>query len=281
MTLIWTALVMLAVLGAIFGWILTFASKKLAVESDPRVEQIVGVLPGANCGACGYPGCSGLAEAIVAGIAPVNTCPVGKTPCALKIGAIMGVEVDLNQKPKFAKLLCGGGKAERVDRFYYMGVADCGAAQMLNGGYKMCEFGCLGLGNCVRACKFEALTINDNELPQVNRKRCTGCGACVQACPRNLLKLVDEDSQVMVICKSHGKGQEVRKACKVGCIGCGICAKNCPAQAISLADNLPTIDPERCTACGICVEKCPMKTIHFCNDVTGKEVAQVSAVERL
>jgi electron transport complex protein RnfB len=276
MTLIGTALVLLAVLGVVFGWILAFASKKLAVETDPRVREIVAVLPGANCGACGYPGCGGLAEAIVAGNAPVNACPVGKAPCAQKIGAIMGIEVDPNQKPQFAHLLCHGGKAERVDRFYYMGVADCGAAQMMNGGYKMCEFGCLGLGNCVRACKFDAIAISGNELPVINRKRCTGCGACVQACPRGLIKLVDEDSRVMVICKSHGKGPDVRKSCKVGCIGCGICAKNCPAQAITLTDNLAAIDPEKCTACGICVAKCPMKTIHFTDEADGKEVAQVT-----
>jgi electron transport complex protein RnfB len=263
MTLIWVAAALLGAMGLIFGWILAFASKKLAVESDPRITEIIEVLPGANCGACGYPGCSGLAEAIVNGAAPVGACPVGKAPVAAKIAVIMGVEFDDNAKPQHARVVCQGGKEERVDRFYYMGVADCAAAGMLNGGPKVCEYGCLGLGNCVRACMFDALKINDNGLPEVDPKRCTGCGACVKACPRGLMKLIDEDQQVMVLCKSHSKGVEVRKACKVGCIGCGICAKNCPEQAITVTDFLAEINPEKCAACGICVEKCPMKTIKF------------------
>lgn len=257
------AVIMLALMGILFGMILAFASKKFAVESDPRINEIMAVLPGANCGACGFPGCSGLAEAIVNGGAPVNGCPVGKAPVAQKIAAIMGVEVEENAKPKFAQLLCKGGKAERVDRYYYMGVSDCAAAQLLNGGPKLCEYGCLGLGNCVRSCKFGAMRINENALPEIDIEKCTGCGACTKACPRSLIKLVDDNAQVMVRCQSHNKGPDVRKACKVGCIGCGICAKNCPANAINVTDFLAEINPELCTACGICVEKCPMKTIKF------------------
>jgi electron transport complex protein RnfB len=268
------AVSLLGILGAGFGLILAVASKKLAVDSDPRIGAILEVLPGANCGGCGYPGCAGLAEAIVSGAAPVNGCPVGKTACAAQIAAIMGVEVDPNAKPKFAKVFCQGGKAERTDRFYYFGVQDCAAAQMLNGGYKICEFGCLGLGSCVQACKFEALRISENELPEVDPAKCTGCGACVQACPRHLIQLVDEDSRVTVLCQSHGKGVEVKKACKVGCIGCGICAKNCPEQAITMTDNLPAIDPAKCTACGLCVQKCPMKTIKVQETAAGN-VAEV------
>lgn len=263
MSSLWIAILLLGAMGIVFGLILAVASKKLAVESDPRVGEIIAVLPGANCGACGYPGCSGLAEAIVQGVAPVNACPVGKAACAANIASIMGVEVDMNAKPKIAKLICQGGKEERVDRFYYMGVADCGAAQTLNGGPKLCEFGCLGLGNCVRECMFEAIRINENGLPEIDREKCTGCGACSLACPRQLIQMVDDTYQVIVLCKSHSKGLEVRKACKVGCIGCGICAKNCPANAITVTDFLAQIDPELCTACGICVEKCPMKTIRF------------------
>lgn len=275
MTLVWVAIALLGAMGLVFGWILAFASKKLAVESDHRIGQITEVLPGANCGGCGYPGCSGLAEAIVSGKAPINSCPVGKAPVAAKIAAIMGVEFDnSNAKPKYARVVCQGGKAERVDRFYYMGVADCAAAGMLNGGPKVCEYGCLGLGNCIRACKFGALKINENNLPEVDPDRCTGCGACVKACPRGLMKLIDGDQQVMVLCKSHYKGPEVRKACKVGCIGCGICAKNCLEQAITVTDFLAEINPEKCTACGICVEKCPMKAIKFVQE-EGKITAKV------
>lgn len=263
MSAIIVAILLLGGMSLVFGLILAVASKKFAVESDPRIDEILGVLPGANCGGCGFAGCAGLAEAIVKGSAPVNGCPVGKDPCAAKIAAIMGVEIDINTKPKFAKLRCQGGKAEGVERFYYMGVPDCAAAQMLNGGPKLCEFGCLGLGNCARSCKFGALTINENGLPEIDPKRCTSCGACVKACPRNLIQLVDESYQVMVLCQNHNKGPEVRKACKVGCIGCGICAKNCPSNAITITDALAEINPELCTACGVCVEKCPMKAIKF------------------
>jgi len=266
MTLIWVAIALLGAMGLIFGWILAFASKKLAVESDPRIAEIISVLPGANCGACGYPGCSGVAEAVVNGTAPVGACPVGKAPVAAKIASIMGVKFDNNLKPKYARVLCQGGKAERVDRFYYMGMADCSAAGMLNGGPKMCEFGCLGLGNCVRACMFNAIKIGPNDLPVVDPTQCTGCGACAKACPRGLMKLIDDDQRVMVLCKNHNKGPEVRKACKVGCIGCGICAKNCPEQAITITNNLAEINPEKCTACGTCVEKCPMKAINYVQD---------------
>jgi len=263
MSSILIAVLLLGGMGVIFGLILGFASKKFAVESDPRIGAIVGVLPGANCGACGFPGCSGLAEAIVNGKAPADTCPVGKTACAVKIAAIMGVEIDANAKPKIATLFCQGGKAETVERFHYMGVADCSAAQMLNGGPKLCEYGCLGLGNCINACKFGAIKFNENGLPEIDAKLCTGCGACAKACPRQLIKLTDDDYRVKVLCQNRDKGPEVRKACKVGCIGCGICVKNCPANAITITDFLAGINPELCTACGVCVEKCPMKAIKF------------------
>ncbi|MGD9155103.1 MAG: RnfABCDGE type electron transport complex subunit B [Bacillota bacterium] len=274
MSAIAIAVILLGVLGAGFGLVLAVASKKLTVEADPRVGAILEALPGANCGGCGYPGCAAMAEAIASGVAPVNGCPVGKSACAAKIAAIMGVEIDVSAKPKFPQVFCQGGKAQRTDRFYYFGVRDCAAAQMLNGGYKVCESGCLGLGSCVQACKFDALRINDNELPEVDPAKCTGCGACAQACPRHLIQLVDEDSRVRVLCQNHGRGPEVKKACQVGCIGCGICARNCPEKAITLTDNLPVIDPAKCTACGLCVQKCPMKTIKMARTETGQETAE-------
>ncbi|HOJ76820.1 MAG TPA: Fe-S cluster domain-containing protein [Bacillota bacterium] len=265
-----TATLVLLSMGVIFGLILAIASRLLRIESDPKIGEITAVLPGANCGACGYAGCSGLAEAIVSGIAPINACPVGKAACAEKIAAIMGLELTAEIKPKNAHLVCQGGKSERVERFWYMGIADCAAADMLNGGPKLCEFGCLGLGNCVRACLFDAIRINENGLPEIDPELCTGCGACVRTCPRQLIKLIDDSYRVMVLCKSHSKGPDVRKACKIGCIGCGICAKNCPAEAIKITNSLAEINPELCTACGICIEKCPMKTIRSIINIHSK-----------
>lgn len=252
------SVIVLSVLGALFGIGLAIAAKKLAVASDPRVDEVEPLLPGANCGACGYPGCRGLAEAIVGGQAPITACPVNKDPSP--IAQVMGVESE-QSVGKIAKVRCLGGKAESTDRFIYMGIQDCAAAHGLAGGAKGCGFGCLGLGSCVHACPFGAITMNGNGLPEIDAAICTGCGICVGACPRDLFILGREGDPITVLCRSFAKGPEVRKVCKVGCIGCGICVKNCPVEAIVLKDNLAEIDHDRCTGCGICVEKCPMKTI--------------------
>jgi len=253
------SLALLGGLGAVFGLILAFAAKKFAVESDPRVDRIEGVLPGANCGACGYPGCRGVAEAIVEGRAPATVCPVGKTAVASQVAEIMGVAAG-SVEPKRAMLLCNGGCEECPDRFVYAGLADCVAAPRLAGGPKGCESGCLGRGTCVAKCPFGAIHINRRGLAEIS-PNCTGCGICVNSCPRGLLALMPAGDVVAVGCRNTQRGPEVRKICKTGCIACGICAKNCPENAIVIADNLALIDQAKCTRCGICVEKCPTKSI--------------------
>lgn len=253
------AVSLLAVLGIAFGAGLAVAARKLAVKSDPRVDEIETLLPGANCGACGYPGCRGLAEAIAGGSAPVNACPVTKD--ATPIARVMNVEVDSSRERLVAKVRCAGGRSEAKERFIYHGLQDCVAAHSLAGGFKVCEYGCLGLGSCAVACPFGAITINDNGLPVVDEEKCTGCGLCAKTCPRQLIALLPAGEPVTVLCMSQAKGAEVRKACQVGCIGCGLCARQCPQGAITVQNNLASINPDLCTACGICIGKCPTKTI--------------------
>lgn len=258
MTNVIIAVLLLTGLGVLFGIGLAVASRKLAVESDPRIDEIEGLLPGANCGACGYPGCRGLAEAIVQGSAPVNACPV-TTDCSV-IAEVIGVEA-LACERRVAKVRCIGGKKEAKERFAYVGSKDCYAAHQLAGGPKACEYGCLGLGSCVEACPFSAIFINENGLAVVDEEKCTGCGQCVSVCPRDLIALLPAGDPVTVYCRNTEKGGVVRKICQTGCIGCGICVKQCDQGAITLENNLVVIDPEKCNRCGRCIAKCPVKII--------------------
>ncbi|NPV53312.1 MAG: RnfABCDGE type electron transport complex subunit B [Firmicutes bacterium] len=255
------AILSLAGLGAVFGIMLGLAARKFAVESDPRVEKITGVLPGANCGGCGYPGCSGLASAIVTGSAPVDACPVGGQVVADRVSEIMGVQPAPARERQVAKVMCGGGEDKATSRFAYIGIRDCGAAGLVSGGPKACTFGCLGFGTCVKACPFGAMEMGADGLPVIDEAKCTGCGKCIEACPRGIIALVPVSARTQVLCRSHARGAEVRKVCKVGCIGCGICVKTCPNSAIVLEDNLARIIPDKCDNCGKCVEKCPTRCI--------------------
>lgn len=256
------AIVSLGLLGVIFGAVLALAAKKLAVKTDPREASVLEALPGANCGACGYPGCSGYASAIVAGKAEIAACPVGGAAVAVRVGEIMGVAVDGSAMARrVAHVRCLGDNEACPTKFVYDGVQDCRAAALVGGGPTLCSFGCLGFGSCVAACQFGAIRMSDQGLPVVDPAKCTACGKCVDACPRGLIELLDEDIAVYVACCSTAKGAEVRKTCKAGCIGCGICAKNCPAGAIVVTDSLARIDQTKCTRCGICAEKCPTKYI--------------------
>ncbi|NLY50698.1 MAG: RnfABCDGE type electron transport complex subunit B [Firmicutes bacterium] len=255
------AMVSLGGLGLLFAVLLGVAARKFAVEKDPRAEKISEVLPGANCGACGFPGCSGLAEAIAKGEAPVAACLVGGAPVAEEIAAIMGVQADGGEERKIAHLLCNGGYGVAVQRAKYEGLQDCRSATAFASGGKACTFGCVGLGNCVRACPFGALSLAENGLPVVDAEKCTGCGICVEACPKGLMTLIPERSKVYVACSSKAPGREVRQTCQVGCIACRICEKTCEFDAIHVVDNIASIDYDKCTNCGRCAEKCPQKII--------------------
>ncbi len=254
------SIISLGGMGLIFGSLLAYASKKFAVEADERISIITEILPGANCGGCNYTGCAALATAIVDGIAPIDACPVGGEASAKAIAEVMGVTVKGKER-KIARILCAGTKDKAKEKYKYHGLKDCLAASQINGGFKSCEYGCLGLGTCVNACQFDAITIKD-DIANIDENKCTACGMCVQSCPRNLIELIPESKKTWVMCKSLERGPVVRTQCDVGCIACKICEKACEFDAIHVIDNIALIDYEKCTNCNECVNKCPKKIIH-------------------
>lgn len=251
----------LTALAVLFAGILAWADKVFSIEKDAKVEEIIAVLPGANCGACGYAGCAAFAEAVAKGEAPVNGCPVGRQKVADQISEIMGVNCQGEKECSTASLVCQGSDDVAKTKMVYHGIQDCRAAILLDGGDKTCPYGCLGLGTCVRVCPFDAISMGDNGLPVIDKELCTGCNKCRDACPKGVIRMTPDFTPVLVACNSHAKGAEVLKACKVGCIACGKCAKVCPADAISMVDNLAIIDPHKCTDCGACIEACPTNAI--------------------
>lgn len=246
-------------LGILFGVILAIASRVFAVKTDERIEQIQEILPGANCGGCGYSGCGGYAEAVVKGEAPANACRAGGAECAKRIGEIMGISVTA-QEPMVARVLCSGACGSASDKCHYEGATDCIAADRMHGGDKACPAGCLGLGTCVSVCAYDAIHV-ENGVAIVNEDKCVGCGACAGICPKKLIVLIPTKAKYCVDCHSPEPGAQTRKLCSVGCIGCKICEKNCPNDAIHVNGGLASIDYSKCTNCGICAQKCPRKII--------------------
>jgi RnfABCDGE-type electron transport complex B subunit len=253
-------IITMAALGLLFSAGLVVAYQKLKVEENPKTVKVSESLPQANCGACGYAGCQAFAEAVVSGEATSNGCPVGGAETAQMIADILGVEVGEIIK-KVARLHCRGTKEAAKDRGEYLGLTTCYAANLV-GGNKQCTYGCLGYGDCVKACQFDALFMDDNGLPTVVEEACTACGKCVDACPRDLFELHPQEQNILVFCRSLDRGPAAKKACKNACIGCGICVRACP-DAIELEENLAVIKdykkilPEQIPA----MEKCPTDSI--------------------
>lgn len=254
------AVAVVAGVGLLVGLFLGIAGIKFHVEVDEREEKIIDALPGNNCGGCGYPGCSGLAAAIVKGEAEVGQCPVGGQKVAEEIARIMGVSVE--ESVRMTAFVKCQGTIKRTEVYYdYVGIKDCAMMSYIpNKGEKFCTHGCLGYGNCVKSCPFDAIHIVDG-VALVDKEKCKACGKCVKACPKNLIELVPYDATHMVACSSKDKGPVTMKACDVGCIGCGLCAKNCPNGAITVENFHAHIDQSKCTQCGLCAEKCPKKSI--------------------
>ena len=253
-----SAALVLFVMGVLFAILLGIAAKVFAVEVDERVPLVRECLPGANCGGCGFPGCDGLAAAIVAGNAPVNGCPVGGAAAAEKIAAVMGVEPASGER-QVAHVYCNGGCAAK-DKATYEGLQDCNAAMRVAGGPKACAYGCMGLGSCVKACAFGALQIVDG-VAKVNPDKCVACGKCVAACPKKLIALIPESKKVHVNCMNKDKGAEAMKVCDNACIGCMKCEKTCKFDAIHVVNGVAVIDYAKCKNCKMCSKVCPKNVI--------------------
>ncbi|MBK5653995.1 MAG: RnfABCDGE type electron transport complex subunit B, partial [Rhizobium sp.] len=254
-----TAALVIGGMGAVFGIGLAYASKVFSVEVDERVVKIREVLPGANCGACGFAGCDAFADAVAAGKAKANGCPVGKDVVASGIASVMGVEAGEVER-KTARVLCKGDCNVSKEKFSYHGMNDCFAATQVFGGHKSCAYGCLGFGSCVKACPFNAIVITDG-VASVIEDRCQACEKCVAACPKKLIEMIPKDKNYSVMCRSEDKGPATKKNCEVGCIGCTKCVKACPFGAISMEGPLAKIDPAKCTNCGECIAVCPTMAI--------------------
>ena len=255
-----SAFICFAVISAVLGVILAIASKIFAVEVNEKAEEIKEILPGANCGGCGYTGCAALAEAIADGKAPVNACTsVSKEICD-EIAKIAGVAPSENHIRLRAQVMCSGTHELAKKKYIYEGIHDCVSANKLSGGDKLCPNGCIGLGTCAAACKFDAIHII-NGVAAVDYEKCTACGVCVSSCPKNIIRLIPYDAKHWVGCMSADKGAITKNYCDVGCIGCRICEKACPNGAIKVDGNVASINYDLCDACGICESKCPRKII--------------------
>jgi len=262
-------IISLSSLGLVAALILYFVAQKFKVYEDPKIDEVEEALPAANCGGCGFAGCRNFAEALVkAEDLDGFNCPVGGADTMSSVAQILGKTAP-EVEPRVAVLRCNGTPEYRLRTNIYDGASDCTIANSLYGGETGCAFGCLGLGECVDACDFDAMYMDkETGLPQIIDDNCVACGACVKACPRNIIELrkkAKKDRKIYVSCVNKDKGGPARKACKVTCIGCGKCEKVCKFDAITIENNLSFIDSDKCKLCRKCVEECPTGAIHELN----------------
>ncbi len=263
-----TAVIALGAIALIAAVVLFLVSKKFAVKEDPRIGQVLEALPGANCGGCGFAGCSGMAGALVAGADKGSLeglrCPVGGDAVMGQVADLLGMAV-ANSEPMVAVVRCNGTCEHRPRIAEYDGLHTCAAMNSVGAGETGCGFGCLGCGDCANACKFDAISINpETGLPEVDEDKCTSCGACLKACPRHIIELRKKGPKghrVYVQCVNKDKGIVAKKSCEVACIGCGKCQKVCKFDAITVENNLSYIDFNKCRMCTKCVDECPTGAI--------------------
>lgn len=269
------AVLVLAVMGGVFGAVLAIASKVFAVKVDERLPKLTECLPGANCGGCGFAGCQAYAQAVIDGKAQIGLCAAGGAEAAKKMSEIMGVEA-VEVEKKVAMVKCRG--QNHLQKGIYEGISDCRSAMFVAGnGPSACPNGCLGFGTCVQVCKFGAIRI-ENGVARVDADKCTGCMQCVETCPRKVIVPVTYNTDIVVACSNLERGANTRKVCDVGCIGCHLCEKTCEHNAIHVINNLATIDYSKCVSCGSCAAVCPRHLISDSNLRTDMDV--VPAMQR-
>ena len=254
-----TPVILVSVVGIVAGIGLTLAAKFMAVPVDETAVKIRECLPGANCGGCGFAGCDGYALAADHTLAP-NMCAPGGAAAAAAIAAVLGVDAG-SSEPKVARVHCTGATGVAKSSMEYQGFSTCAAAKGFFGGPGQCKNGCIGFGDCVAACKYDAIQVV-NGVAWVDMEQCVACGACTKACPNSLIKLVPKKSRVWVGCSSTDPGKLTRQVCDAGCIGCKLCEKACKFEAIKVENNHASIDPDKCKNCGLCAKACPRHIIH-------------------
>ncbi len=275
MSLITLAIISLGAIGAIGAIVLYFISQAFYMEEDPRIGMVQDVLPAANCGGCGYPGCSGFADACVKAESLDDLlCPVGGVETMKKVAEILGKAVQ-EKDQMIAVVRCKGNCENRPRTSLYDGVRNCAISSLAHGGDTGCSYGCLGHGDCVNVCTFDAIHINPvTLLPEVDEDKCTSCGACVKACPKMLIQLRKKgpkSRRIYVGCMNQEKGTAAKKACNVACIACSKCMKACPFEAITIENNLAYISDDKCRLCRKCVTECPTSAIIELNFPPKKE----------
>jgi Na+-translocating ferredoxin:NAD+ oxidoreductase RNF subunit RnfB len=267
MTVVLTTALFAAILAFVLGLALGFFRRFFAVEQDLLTGQVREILPGANCGACGFAGCDAYAAAVAKRETGITGCSAGGPAVAERLAALMGG--DATVVPVVAVVACQGTKDRAPAKGEYTGVRTCRGAKLSAGGTKLCAWGCLGFGDCTLVCKFGALSMGENGLPRVDKTKCTGCRVCIGECPQGVLREIPRDlAGSFVRCSNRNTVKAmVLKTCKAGCIKCELCVKNCPGQCIVMDNGIPKVDYNKCTSCGTCVSKCPTKAIKLLQEI--------------
>jgi Na+-translocating ferredoxin:NAD+ oxidoreductase RNF subunit RnfB len=253
-------------MGVLFGFMLGYFKSIFKTDENPKTELILSILPGANCGACGNPGCFNFAEKLASNQVPINGCRVGGIEVVKKLSEALDLSFDASSFNRTIALsICKGGEIEAVKSSVSQSGLTCAQANQLKLDDKLCRYSCIGFGDCETSCQFDALHMSENRLPVVDSIKCTSCGICISICPRNIMELVPDKKIVLALCRNQNSASFVKQTCNVGCITCLACEKKCPTKAITMVNKLPVIDRSLCNLCEICVNVCPTKSMVLIN----------------